>query len=84
MNASETPAASATGAGFCVCTTMFSAPMSAIVSATKASMYSACGRRTPITASARVRLWPMVKPVTTNTRSRRRREINTSPKRKDM
>ena len=63
---------------------MFSAPIRAMVSATKASIYSACGRSTPVTASASVKLWPIVNPVTTNTRSRSRREISTSPKRKDM
>ena len=63
---------------------MFSAPIIAMVSATSASMYSACGRMTPVTANASVALCPMVKPVTTNTRSRSRREISTSPSRKDI
>ena len=63
---------------------MFSAPINAMVSATRASMYSACGLKTPVTANASVKLCPIVNPVTTNTRSRSRREINTSPNRNDM
>ena len=63
---------------------MFSAPINAMVRATSASMYSACGLNMPVTANARVKLCPMVKPVTTKTRSRSRREISTNPRRNDM
>ena len=47
INTRQPPTPSATSVGFWVCTTMFSAPINAMVSATRASMYSACGRSTP-------------------------------------
>ncbi len=74
----------ATRPGRRVCTAMFSAPIRAIVRATRASMNWAWGRSTPVMARARVIEWPRVKPVITKVRSRRRREISTSPTRNDM
>ena len=82
MTSSMPPSPPARTAGRRVATAKFSAPIRAMVRATRASMYSAWGRRTPVTARARVQEWPMVKPVTTNSRSFNRREISTRPTRK--
>ncbi len=73
----------ATARGRLAATAMFSAPISAIVSAIRMSMNAEWGRTMPVTASASVTLWPTVNPVMTNSRSGNRREIRTKPSTND-
>ena len=52
--------------------------------AARGAMLALLDQEPDVAAKASVKLCPRVKPVTTKTRSRSRREMSTSPNRKDM